>query len=134
MKCNMIYNETNLKIVSDLIIKNLSADLLPKKYREENQVNKTFGHCHTASACLQKIFSSKELTLYRAIDYRDIWHWWCVDNENNIIDLTKEQYTSIDKLPPYENGEKSSMLGFAYRTRVQELKTRVSLELEILSA
>ena len=49
-----------------------------------------------------KIFSSKELKLYRAIDYRDIWHWWCVDNENNIIDLTKEQYTSLGKTPPYE--------------------------------
>ena len=128
----MIYNKSNLKIVSKLIIDNLSADLLPIKYREENKTNTTFGHCHTASACLQKIFSSKELKLYRAIDYRGMMHWWCVDNENNIIDLTKEQYTSLGKLPPYEDGEKSYRLGFAYRERMNELFDRVNKELKML--
>ena len=132
MKCNMIYNETNLKIVSDLITKNLSADLLPKKYREENQVNKTFGHCHTASACLQKVFTTKQLKLYRSKDWRDIWHWWAVDNKGNIIDLTKEQYTSLGKTPPYETGLKSSMLGFAYRTRTLELLDRVNADIKSL--
>jgi hypothetical protein len=130
----MIYNKSNLKIVSKLIIDNLTADLLPKKYREENKTNTTFGHCHTASACLQQIFSSKELKLYRAIDYRGIMHWWCVDNENNIIDLTKEQYHSVSKTPPYEDGEKSNRLGFAYRERMNTLLERVCLELEIFSA
>ena len=130
----MIYNKSNLKIVSELIIDNLTADLLPMKYREENKTNTTFGHCHTASACLQQIFSSKELKLYRAIDYRGIMHWWCVDNDNDIIDLTIEQYTSIGKTPPYENGGKSNKLGFAYKERMNTLLERVCLELEIISA
>ena len=130
----MIYNKSNLKIVSELIIDNLTADLLPKKYREENKTNTTFGHCHTASVCLQQIFSSKELKLYRAIDYRGIMHWWCVDNDNDIIDLTIEQYTSIGKTPPYENGGKSNKLGFAYKERMNTLLERVCLELEIISA
>ena len=130
----MIYNEQNLGIVSHLIMQNLTQDLLPKKYQEENKTNETFGHCHTASACLQRFFTTKELKLYRALDYRNIWHWWCVDNDNNIIDLTKEQYTSIRKKPPYEIGQKSSMLGFAYRTRVLELCDRVDKELKLFSA
>lgn len=129
---NIIYNEHNLNLICELILQNLTADLLPKKFREENKTNTTFGHCHTASACLQRNFSSKQLKLYRAIDSRDIWHWWCVDNDNNIIDLTKEQYTSLGKLPPYEDGEKSYRLGFAYRERMNELFDRVNKELKML--
>ena len=130
----MIYNEQNLGIVSHLIMQNLTQDLLPKKYQEENKTNETFGHCHTASATLQRIFTTKELKLYRALDWRDIWHWWAVDNDGMVIDLTKSQYTSIGKTPPYANGEKSSMLGFAYRTRVLELCERVDKELKLFSA
>ena len=61
-------------------------------------------------------------------------HWWCVDNDNDIIDLTIEQYTSIGKTPPYENGGKSNKLGFAYKERMNTLLERVCLELEIISA
>ena len=129
----MIYNEQNLGIVSHLIMQNLTQDLLPKKYQEENKTNSTFGHCHSASATLQRIFTTKELKLYRALDWRDIWHWWCVDTDGKVIDLTKSQYTSIGKTPPYANGEKSSMLGFAYRTRTLELFDRVNKELKMLS-
>lgn len=130
----IIYNKQNLSIVCSLIMQNLTPDLLPKKYQEENKTNATFGHCHTASACLQRIFSTKELKLYRALDYREIWHWWTVDNDNIIIDLTREQYTSIGKVPPYEHGTKSSMLGFAYRTRTLELFDRVNREIKLCSS
>jgi len=130
---NLIYNEQNLTVACSLIVQNLTPDLLPKKYQEENKTNATFGHCHTASARVQRIFSTKELKLYRALDYREIWHWWAVDNDNTIIDLTREQYTSIGQIPPYKKGEKSSMLGFAYRTRTLELFDRVNKELKMLS-
>ncbi len=130
----MTYNEENLKLVSDLIVKNLTPDLIPVKWRQRNSINPMFGHCHTASACLQKIFTTKELKLYRAQDQQDIWHWWAVDNDGMVIDLTKSQYTSIGKTPTYTNGEKSSMLGFAYRTRVLELCDRVDKELKLFSA
>ena len=126
----MIYNKSNLKIVSKLIIDNLTADLLPKKYREENKTNTTFGHCHTASACLQRIFSSKQLKLYRAIDSRDIWHWWCVDKDGKRIDLTSEQYYGYGRGPPYDRGEKASILGWGYKKRVHELLERVEKVLD----
>lgn len=126
----MEYNEKNLKIVSDVIMKNLTSDLLPKKFIERNASNPTFGHCHTASACLQKIFGSKNIKLYRGHD-GEIYHWWAVDKHGKQIDLTADQYYSVGKNPPYDVGEKSSMLGFSYRTRTLTLLDKVTKELSL---
>jgi hypothetical protein len=68
--------------------------------------------------------------MHRGFDGQ-IYHWWVVDKNGNIIDLTSEQYTSIGKLPPYEQGEKSGMLGFGYKTRVLVLLDKVTSELNI---
>ncbi len=125
----MEYNEENLKIVSDIILKNLTPDLLPKKWLELNRNNPMFGHCHTASACLQKVFGGKNIKLYRALDQWDVWHWWCVDKDGKLIDLTVDQYLSIGREPPHKDGTKASMLGFEYRTRTLELLSRVTKEL-----
>jgi len=127
----MIYNEENLEKVSKAILNNLTPDLIPAKWRQKNSINPMFGHCHTASACLQKVFGTKELKLYRAKDWSDIWHWWAVDNSGKIVDLTADQYYSIGKEPPYDDGQKASMLGFSYRTRTLELLERVKKELDI---
>jgi hypothetical protein len=127
----MEYNETNLNLVSDIIIQNLTPDLLPKKWMKRNSINPMFGHCHTASACLQKVFGSKNIKLYRAIDDEDIWHWWAVDKEGKLIDLTAGQYHSVGRIPPYKTGEKTSMLGFGYRTRVLHLLDKVSNQLSL---
>jgi hypothetical protein len=126
----MEYNEKNLNIVSDVIMKNLTSDLLPKKFIERNASNPTFGHCHTASACLQKIFGSNNIKLYRGHD-GEIYHWWAVDKHGKQIDLTADQYYSVGKNPPYDVGEKSSMLGFAYRTRTLTLLDKVTKELSL---
>lgn len=125
----MEYNEENLKLVSDTILKNLTPDLLPKKWLETNRTNPMFGHCHTASACLQKIFGGKNIKLYRALDQWGVWHWWCIDKEGKLIDLTVDQYLSIGREPPHKDGQKASMLGFEYRTRTLELLGRVTNEL-----
>ena len=120
------YNELNLKRVSDSIVFNLTPDLLPKKWIERNSKNPMFGHCHTASACLQKIFGSKNIKLYRALDDEGIWHWWVKDCNDVIIDLTADQYLSTGRNPPsYDIGQKASMLGFGYRTRVNRLVDKV---------
>jgi len=119
------YNMENLKMVSNLVLQNLTPDLLPKKWVERNSTNPMFGHCHTASACLQKVFGTKQLKLHRALDDEGLWHWWCVDNENRIIDLTSEQYTSQNRQPPWGEGQKATMLGFDYRKRVLTLLGRI---------
>ena len=125
----MIYNEENLEKVSKAIVDNLTPDLIPVKWRQRNSINPMFGHCHHASACLQKVFGTKEIKLYRAQDWAEIWHWWAVDNSGKIIDLTANQYYSMNKEPPYKDGQKASMLGFDYRKRTLELLNRVEKQL-----
>lgn len=123
------YTPENLKIVSDAIIRNLTPDLIPKKWISLNEKNPMFGHCHHASACLQKLFGSKNIKLYRALDDQAIWHWWCVDKDGVLIDLTVDQYLSQGREPPHDKGEKSSMLGFDYRKRTLRLLELVTNEL-----
>lgn len=123
------YTPDNLKLVSEIIQKNLTPDLLPKKWITRNQFNPLFGHCHTASGCLQKIFGTKVIKLYRGLDDEDIYHWWAVDVNNNIIDITANQYLSTKRKPPYDEGKKMGMLGFEYRKRVIELTDRVAKQL-----
>ena len=125
----MEYNEKNLNLVSGIIMKHLTPDLLPKKWIERNKTNPTFGHCHTASACLQKIFGTKSLKLYHGLDEEGIWHWWVIDLNQKLIDLTSDQYYSLNKIPPYNVGKKASMLGFEYRKRVLRLLDKVKEEL-----
>ena len=124
------YDEENLERVSKIVVKNLTPDLIPRKWRKRNSINIMFGHCHTASACLQKIFGVENMKLYRAKDEQDIWHWWCVDINDKIIDLTDAQYYEWNRVPPYDNGEKASMLGWGYRKRVFILLERVQKELD----
>ena len=124
------YTPDNLKLVSKIILNNLTPDLLPKKWVERNASNPMFGHCHNASGCLQKIFGTKVIKLYRALDDEGIYHWWAVDDEDNIIDITADQYYSTGRNPPiYQNGKKSSLLGFKYRKNVIELTDRVAKHL-----
>ena len=125
----MEYNDKNLKLVSDIIVKNLTPDLLPRKWVERNSTNPMFGHCHTASGCLQKVFGTKNIKLYRALDDEGIWHWWAVDLNGNLIDLTVDQYLSVGRTPPHADGTKSSILGFEYRKRVLRLLDMVTKEL-----
>ena len=124
------YTKENLEIASKVIVENLTPDLIPKKWRKRNSITPMFGHCHTASACLQKIFGSENIKLYRAKDEEDIWHWWCVDIHGQRIDLTDEQYHSLGRTPHYDRGEKASILGWSYKKRVEELLKRVEKELD----
>lgn len=128
-----VYNETNLQRACDLIVKNLTSDLLPKKWIKRNASNPMFGHCHTASACLQKLFGTKNIKLHRALDDEEVWHWWAVTVEGKIIDLTADQYYSEGRTPPYMKGSKAVMLGFNYRKRVYKLLDMVKANL-ILNA
>ena len=124
------YDKENLERVSKIIVDNLTPDLLPKKWHKRNSINPMFGHCHTSAACLQKVFGTKNIKLYRAKDYEEIWHWWCVDADDKRIDLTADQYYNVGRTPPYEQGEKASILGWGYKKRVHELLERVEKVLD----
>ena len=69
--------------------------------------------------------------MYRALDDEGIWHWWVVDVNGQLIDLTADQYYSQGRNPPYNDGQKASILGFDYRKRVLRLLDKVSKELSL---
>jgi hypothetical protein len=128
----MEYNEENLQKVITSIHKNLSVDLLPKKMVERNQnggSNGTFGHCHTASGVIYKIFGPKNVHMHRALDDEGIYHWWIIDKNGKLVDPTSEQYTLLGRIPPYDKGKKAGLLGFDYKKRVLTLLERVRKDL-----
>lgn len=128
----MEYNEDNLTLVLNSISKNLTIDLLPNHMRHRNVhggSNNRYGHCHTASGVIYKIFGPKNVHMYRALDDEDLYHWWIVDKHGTIIDPTHEQYTLLGRTPPYEKGEKAGLLGFTYKKRVLILLDRVRADL-----
>jgi len=127
MKMN--YTKENLDKVSEVIKKHLTTDLVPLKWSHKNRGNPMYGHCHTASGCLYKIFGPENLHMYRGFD-GEIYHWWVQDKEGQIIDLTADQYFSKNRKPPYDVGEKAGLLGFEYKNRVNRLYKRVTCELE----
>ena len=130
----MEYNEENLQKVITSIRKNLSVDLLPKKMVERNingGSNGTYGHCHTASGVIYKIFGPKNVHMYRAIDDEGLYHWWIVDKNGKIIDATSEQYTLLGRVAPYKDGAKAGLLGFDYKKRVFTLLDRVQKDLSL---
>ena len=134
------YNDENLDLVSKIIRKNLTPDLIAKKWRERNSRNPTFGHCHTASGVIYKVFGSENVHLYRSFDdslklvNEPMYHWFILNRHNNeIIDVTSSQYDSHSRLLKqlYKNKVKASILGFNYKTRVNILLIRVMKELKM---
>ena len=119
------YDKENLELIFKIIVDNLTPDLVNVKLRERNSVEPMFGHCYAASACLYKIFGSKNVKLWHGKDDEDIWHWWIVDKDDKIIDLTVDQYHRTNRTPPYDNGKKAGLLGWGYRKKVEKLLKRV---------
>jgi hypothetical protein len=116
-----VYTPENVEKACKIIMENLTPDLLPKKWIKRNSTNPMFGHCHTASACLQRLFGTANIKLYHSLDEEGIWHWWALTKEGKKIDITADQYYSVGKVPPYVSGKKASMLGFEYRKRTYKL-------------
>jgi len=119
------YDKENLEKVSKIIVKNLTPDLVAVKFQKRNSIEPLFGHCYAASATLYKIFGSKNVHLWHGKDVEDIWHWWIVDKDDKIIDLTSDQYYRNNRIPPYDNGKKAGLLGWGYRKKVEKLLTKV---------
>ena len=119
------YDKENLEKISKIIMKNLTPDLVAVKFQKRNSIEPLFGHCYAASATLYKIFGSKNVHLWHGKDVEDIWHWWIVDKDDKIIDLTADQYYRNNRIPPYDNGKKAGLLGWGYRKKVEKLLTKV---------
>ena len=138
----MKFTKSNLALVSKTIKKHLTPDLLPMKYRKQNEISPTFGHCHHANGLLWRIFK-QDLDLYQVEDSHlankygrgSFYHWFCKRKKNGVvIDLTSEQYDDygqnyLDDL--YRQGiKKNATLGFDYKKRLLKLQELVQAELD----
>jgi hypothetical protein len=99
------FTKRNLKIVMSAIDRNLTPDLLPKKWFTLNETNPHFGHCHNASGVIYKVFGPENVHLYRSFDdslklvNEPMYHWFILNRHTNeIIDITSEQYSSHPKV------------------------------------
>jgi len=122
------YTPENLDIVINAIRKNLTKDLLPKKYLARNSENAMYGHCHNASGCLYKLFGCENVHLYRALDDWDVWHWWVQDRTGKVIDITASQYEPGYTDGLYVKGQKAGLLGFGYKKKVRTVLVHVLMD------
>ena len=112
------FSELNMCLVMGLIQKNLTPDLLKGRkklmYPDDVKTVKYYGHCYHASQALYYLIETDKLVPMSGEDYRGEKHWWlqCGDK---IYDCTAEQYYTIGKLPPYNNGKKTAWYGWKQR-------------------
>lgn len=107
---NEKFSQKHMKLITK-ICKNLTPNLLKPEYTRINKFNPTYGHCYIACEALYHLLGGKQsgLDVYRARDADGVVHWWLKDGVE-IIDPTKDQYLSIGKRPPYDNGKKGGFL------------------------
>ena len=80
--------------------------------------NPFFGCCVVATEVLFFLVpEDRHPICYKAYDEEGIYHWWleCLDShseERIIVDATSDQFTDLDFSPPYENGKKTSLMGW----------------------
>ena len=136
----LLLTNSNINRVKKSILRNLSPDLLPKKWYGINESNLTFGHCHNATGTFYLIFGSENVHMYRAYDdslklvNEPMFHWFILNRHTNeIIDITSEQYSSHPKVLSklYKNKEKAGLLGFNYKKRVHTLLKKVKSNLNL---
>ena len=109
------FNELNMCLVMGLIQKNLTPDLLKhKRLMYKGDSNKYYGHCYHATQALYYLMDTDRLVSMKGEDYRGESHWWLQD-EDEIYDVTADQYYSVDKKPPYESGKKTNWYGWKQR-------------------
>ena len=119
------YPYSDINLVISLLKLKLTPDLLSHKklkYRQDKLTNKYYGHCYHATQALYYLMDTDRLFSMKGKDYREETHWWLQD-EDEIYDVTADQYYSVDKKPPYESGKKTNWYGWKQRPQ------QISLEL-----
>ena len=89
-----------------------------------------YGHCyHTTQAMFYLLDHSNSLEAHTAVDYRGDQHWWLKDiNDESIIDVTADQYFSINKTPPYDKGKMRTWYGWKGRPHKRTFKLILKLQ------
>ena len=105
----------DLEKVTKLITSKLSTQYCPPKYREGNLGNPMFGHCYHSTQAVFYFFKNSNLSIYSNVCEYANFHWFLMDKDKNIIDITADQYYSLGRTPPYKNAKKSSWYGWRGR-------------------
>ena len=87
----------NWEYFKNIIISNLSDDLLLPKYKKMKvgkNLHKTFGHCYVVSEAAYYLLGGKEAgwTPY-FINHLGCHHWFLKHESGAILDLTAEQFS-----------------------------------------
>jgi len=118
------------KTIFDLVREELTDEIVPESYK--NLVDSKFcGHCYHASLAMYNLLGGKEkgYKLQKAIDEKDIVHYWLVNNENEIIDATVEQYTDLNRPLPYSK-KKDNRASYRKTNATKRIIDKVSAKLE----
>ena len=108
----------------------LTEDLLTnhwKKIIRSKKCHYTTGHCYAASEALYHILGGKRYgykPMYGKTEKGNS-HWWIVDEDENIIDVTAEQFYFHNTKPPYHNGTGSGFLTKDPSKRAQIIINRI---------
>ena len=88
-----------------LVKSELQNVLIPNIYSNNKIKHAMYGHCHHASLALYKLLGGKDegYKLQKAIDELGIIHYWLINKDNLILDVTAEQYTDLGRPLPYCN-------------------------------
>lgn len=82
----------------------LTPELIPDKFQDGKIDNPMYGHCYHATLALSNLLGGKDFgyKIKCGVDTDDIKHYWIM-KDDRIIDPTSEQYTDLNRTPPYDN-------------------------------
>lgn len=129
----MAANPGSFDKLIEKIQSSLTPELLKQEYRERNATNPMFGHCYVATEAFYHLTKDEypgRFGIYHGKDSEGITHWWLHDNhEIKIVDITGDQYFSLNRMPPYEKGRLGFFLTKAPSKRAVIVMERVKNEL-----
>ena len=87
-------------------------------------------HCYASAEALYHLLGGKSAGYVACVasfeeNNEKFTHWWIKNNQNEIIDPTAEQFTSIGKEPPYSLGKNAGFLTKNPSKRAQIIIQRV---------
>lgn len=102
----------------------LTPDLLKPQYRGSEIPY--YGHCYVASEALYHALGGEDSGWVpaRARDGNGIVHWW-LEKDDQILDVTREQYDARDLEPPYAQGRRAGFLTKQPSRRARTLLDRL---------
>ena len=107
--------------MQDSIRAALTPELLKPEYR--NASRPYAGHCYVASEAYYHLMGGRDVGLRpQVIRHEGSTHWYLRDGDDNVIDLTAEQFEST---VPYESGRGCGFLTKAPSKRAQIVIDRV---------